>query len=317
MAASIPAQVPATANGLPTRPWRRVAGHVGRVTLGVIFLAAGILKALDPAEFAHQIQEYGILDARLSAQVAPALIVLELVLAVALLTGVRPRLAGLGAIALLAGFIAIEAYALSIGKAGSCGCFGAYVQRTPGQVIVEDVLFAGLAALALWGLAGWAGMSLRRGAAVLLGSLALSGALVLASPSLPIDPYVTRLAVGRSVSDLALLDKAPQLSEGRHLVALIDVTDPRAVETTTVLNEIVSRPGAPPVLALTPGSEEEKAAFLWSAVPAFDTQSVDRAVLKRLYRRLPRFFLVDSGRVVAIFDGAPPAAADLLSSEAS
>lgn len=304
-------------SGPRTLRWRRVAGHLGRVALGLIFLAAGLLKAVDPAEFAHQIQEYGILGARLSAQVAPALIVLELVLAVALLAGVRPRLTGLASIVLLAGFVGIEAYALSIGKAESCGCFGAYVQRTPGQVIAEDVLFAGLAVLALWGLAGWPGMSPRRGAAVLMGSLALAVALVLASPSLPIDPYVTRLAVGRSVSDLALLEKAPQLSQGRHLVALIDVTDPRAIETASVLNQIVSRPGAPPVLALTPGSEEEKAAFLWSAVPAFDTQNVDRAVLKRLYRRLPRFFLIESGRVAAIFDGAPPAAEDLLSSEAS
>src|SRR5262245_49170946 len=270
-----PTQPPAAAGGPGTPRWRRGAGHLGRVTLGLIFLAAGILKAVDPPEFAHQIQEYGILGARLSAQVAPALIVLELVLAVALLAGVRPRLAGLGAIALLAGFLAIEAYGMSIGKAGSCGCFGAYVQRTPGQVIAEDVVFAGLAILALWGLSGWPGMSLRRGAAVLLGTLALGFALVLASPSLPIDPYVTRLAVGRSVGDLSLLEKAPQLAEGRHLVALIDVTDPRAVDTATVLNGIVSRPGAPPVLALTPGTEEEKAAFLWTAAPAFPTENVD------------------------------------------
>jgi len=310
-------EAPTTASGVRTFSWRRAAGHVGRVTLGLIFLIAGALKALDPAEFAHQIQGYGILGARLSAQAAPILIVLEIVLGVALLAGVRPRLAGPGAMALLAVFIAIETYGLAIGKTESCGCFGAYVQRTPGEVIAEDLLFAGLGALALWGLAGWRGMPVRRGAAVLLGSLALAAAFVLASPSLPIDPYVTRLAVGRSVSELSLLEKAPQLSEGRHLVALIDVTDPGAVETATVLNQIVSRPGAPPVLALTPGTEEEKAAFLWSAAPAFDTKNIDRAVLKRLYRRLPRFFLLEEGRVAAIFDGAPPAAEDLISSEAS
>lgn len=309
--------IQAPANGARSAPWRRVAGHVGRVSLGLVFLMAGALKALDPAEFVHQVQGYGILGPRLAAPVAPALIVLEIVLGVALLAGVRPRLAALGAMALLAVFIAIEAYGLSIGKTESCGCFGAYVQRTPGQVIAEDVLFSGLAVLGLWGLAGWPGMPLRRGAAVLLGSVALAAAFVLASPFLPIDPYVTRLAVGRSVSDLSLLEKAPQLSKGRHLVALIDVTDPGAVETATVLNQIASRPGAPPVLALTPGSEEEKAAFLWSAAPAFDTRNVDRAVLKRLYRRLPRFFLLEEGRVAAIFDGAPPAAEDLLSSEAS
>ena len=32
---------------------------------------------------------------------------------------------------------------------------------------------------------------------------------------------------------------------------------------------------------------------------------------------VPRCFLIDGGRVTAVYDGAPPAAEDLLSSEAS
>jgi uncharacterized membrane protein YphA (DoxX/SURF4 family) len=312
-----PTQLPAAKRGARASAWRRGAGHAGRVSLGLIFLTAGILKALDPAEFVHQIAGYGLLGARLPAYAAPALIVLEITLGVALVAGARPLWAGLASIVLLAVFIAIEAYGLSIGRTEACGCFGAYVQRTPGQVIAEDLLFAGLAVLAIWGLREWRGLAARRAVAVMSASIVVAGALVAASPSLPIDRYVTRLAVGRSLADLALQDRLPHLSQGRHLVALIDVTDPRAAETAAALNQIASRPGSPPVLALTPASEEERAAFLWSAAPAFETKSVDRAVLKRLYRRLPCFFLLDSGLVAAIFDGAPPAAEVLLSWEAS
>ncbi|MBI1949889.1 MAG: hypothetical protein HYS34_00810, partial [Acidobacteria bacterium] len=179
------------------------------MALGLIFLMAGVLKALDPAEFVHQVQGYGFLAAGLAAYAAPALIVLEIALGVALLAGARPLWAGLASIALLAAFIFIEAYGLSIGRTEACGCFGAFVERTPGQVIAEDLLFAALAVLAIWGLRGWRGLAVRRAVAVTSAGALLAGGLVTASPSLPIDRYVTRLAVGRSLADLALEDRAP------------------------------------------------------------------------------------------------------------
>jgi uncharacterized membrane protein YphA (DoxX/SURF4 family) len=297
--------------------WRRAAGHLGRLTLGVIFLAAGILKGLDPAEFAHQVAAYGILGGQTADLAAPALIVLEIVLGAALFAGLRPSLAGLASALLLLFFIAVEAYGLMAGRTESCGCFGAYVHRTPAEVIGEDLLFVGLAALSIWGLWGWAGMRQRRAAAVLAAAIVLASAYVIASPFLPIDDYVTRLRAGRTLADLDLAARLPQLQQGRHLVALIDVTDPHAPEIAKALELLASRPGAPAVLGLTPATEQEIDTFLWTAVPAFEIKSVDRDVLKRLYRRLPRYFVVDSGRVAAVYDGAPPGAGDLLSSRAS
>lgn len=296
---------------------RRAAGHFGRIALGLIFLAAGVLKALDPAEFVHEVAGYGLLSARLSSVAAPALIVLEITLAVALLAGARPLLAGLLSLALLLFFIGIVAYGISAGRTEDCGCFGAYVHRTPAEAIGEDVLYAGLAALALWGLAGWAGLRARRAALTLAATAILSAVFVAASPDLPIDPYVTRLAAGRTLKDLQLKDRVPGLSEGRHLVALIDVTDPGAAQSAAALNAIAARPGSPAVVGLTPSTEQEIDAFLWTAIPAFEIHRIDRDVIKRLYRRLPRFFVLESGRVTAVYDGAPPAAKDLLSSEAS
>ncbi|OLC54343.1 MAG: hypothetical protein AUH92_04175 [Acidobacteria bacterium 13_1_40CM_4_69_4] len=295
--------------------WRRGSGHLGRVAIGLVFLVAGVLKGLDPAEFVHQVAGDGLLGPRLSSLAAPALIVFEIALAIALLAGAWPRLSGLLSLALLLVFIGIEAYGLSVGRTEACGCFGVYVQRTPTEVIGEDLLFVGLGILALWGLAGWAGMGGRRAAAVLVATVVLSTAFVVASPSLPIDAYVTRLSVGRSLEDLDLKDRVPVLAAGRHLVVLLDVTDPGAAGTAAAFNVIAARPGAPGIVGLTPSTEQEIDTFLWSAVPAFEIHRLDRDVIKRLYRKLPRSFLVDSGRVTAVYDGAPPATEDLLSSE--
>jgi len=300
-----------------TVSWRRAAGHLGRVALGIVFLAAGFLKGLDPAEFVHQVAAYGLIGMRLSGVAAPALIVLEIVLGVTLVAGVRPLLTGLASILLLLMFIGIEAYGIAAGRTEACGCFGAYVQRTPAQVIGEDLLFVGLAILAIAGLRGWAGTRPGRAAAVLVAAIVLSGAFVVASPSLPIDDYVTRLRAGRTLADLDLAARLPELLRGRHLIALIDVTDPRAAEIASALDALASRPGAPVVVGLTAATEQEIDAFRWTVVPAFEVKSVDRVVIKRLYRRLPRFFVLDSGRVMAVYDGAPPEAGDLLSSEAS
>ncbi len=297
--------------------WSRAAGHFGRVALGLVFLVAGFLKGLDPAEFAHQIAGYGILGSYPSAVAAPALIVLEVVLGIALVAGVRPFVVGLASALLLLLFIVVEAYGLAAGRTESCGCFGAYVNRTPAEVIGEDLLFVGLAALSIWGLRGWAGMRRSRAAAVLAAAIVLSTAFVVVSPSLPLDDYVTGLRAGRTLADLGLASRLPELLQGRHLVALLDVTDPRASVLASALDALATRPGAPAVLGLTPSTEQEIDAFRWTVVPAFEIKRVDRDVIKRLYRKLPRFFVLVSGRVAAVYDGAPPGALDLLSSEAS
>ncbi len=123
---------------------------------------------------------------------------------------------------------------------------------------------------------------------------------------------MTRLAPGATLEELELAKRLPDLAVGRLLVALIDVTDAQAAEVTTALNALAAAPGAPPILGLTPSTEQEIDSFRWTIVPAFEVKRLDPEVIPRLYRRLPRFFVIDSGRVSAVYDGAPPEAKDLL-----
>ena len=291
-----------------------VAAHVARVLLGLIFVLAAALKGIDPAEFAHQMSGYGIVGPAVSGLSAPLLIAFEFTLGVALVVGFRPRASALAAIALLVAFVGVEAYGISQGRTESCGCFGAYVQRTPQQVILEDLLFIGFGLLSLFGLRTWAGARGRGPlVAVLTGGLLMLG-FAIASPSLPLDPLVTSLAIGHNMEDLGLAESVPDLAEGRHLVAIIDVTDEKAAETSARLDEVAAMTNGPDVIALTPATEEERLAFTWTAAPSYDLRNLDRPILKRLYRRLPRLFLVDRGHVQAIFDSAVPVPEDLVSS---
>jgi uncharacterized membrane protein YphA (DoxX/SURF4 family) len=295
-------------------PW---LGHLARISLGLVFVFAGMTKIVDPAEFGHQIAGYGIIGEGLATLASPLLIAFETTLGIALLVGFRLRVSVLTASALLVFFIALEGYGMATGRTESCGCFGAYVQRTPGEVIIEDLLFLFLGIVAWFALRAWHPRRARIAAGVVIITSIASLALAAASPHLPIDPYVTRLATGRPIDTLQLPADLPSLGEGRHLVALFEVTTPEAEALAAELSAIATRPGAPVVLALTPSDDEDRTAFFWSTAPEFDIYSVDRPLLKRLYRRLPLFFAVDSGRIAGIGDDAGRVVEDLLSSEGS
>jgi uncharacterized membrane protein YphA (DoxX/SURF4 family) len=290
-------------------------GILLRTLVGLFLLAAGVLKLADPAEFVYEMTTYKVVGSSVAAVAAPALIACEIALAAALFAGLWPRRTAAITCLLFLGFIGVVWRGEVIGRTGGCGCFGSYVQRTPAEAIGEDAAAIGATLLAAWLLRGRPGLTGRR--AVAIGGAAAAAALLLvvASPRLPIDRYVTRLDVGRSLADLSLAGRVPGLENGRHLVALLDVTRPESAAAAAALGALAGRPGAPAVIALTPSSEEEVAAFLWTAVPAFEVRSIERSTLKPLYRRLPRYVLLSDGEVVAIFDGAPPEAKDLLSSE--
>ncbi|SRR6266446_1902642 len=293
---------------------RVAAGHAARIVLGLVFVLAGVAKAVDPAEFAFEMAGYGIVGARFSAIAAPILIALEIALGAALLAAVHTRVTALLSTGLMVLFLGVKSYALTQGRTDPCGCFGTYLETSPGWGVLIDCGFIAAGVLTLWGRRRSDRRENARGTLAIAGLGLLSLGLILASPSLPIDRLVTRLAVGRSLKDLGIEGKVP--GQGKRLVALLDLTRPSAAETAARLNHLVeelsTREGAPRVVALTPSTEGDKAAFIWTANPSFEIQPVDRPILKPLYRRLPRFFLVAEERVVAIYDGSPPPAGDLL-----
>ena len=118
--------------------------------LGIVFLAAGILKIVDPLAFAVSIARLRLLPMTVVGPVAILLPWIEVVAAVALLVpGYRDA-----ALKLLLGMLVLFTAILGIGLlrgATSCGCFGKAdsVFNRADVALARNVLLIALAALAL------------------------------------------------------------------------------------------------------------------------------------------------------------------------
>jgi len=87
---------------------------------------------------------------------------------------------------------------------------------------------------------------------------------------------------------------------------LADVRDPQFAALAARLNRYARAGGEEPLTVLADFKPEEQQAIYWEIAPAFDLQATPLALLRPLYRRLPRGFLVSEGRVEKTWAGVPP-----------
>ena len=141
---------------------------LSRAVVGIIFLAAGISKALNIAAFAGEISAYQIVPAPLVQPMAIALPLLEILLAAYLLLGLMQRWAAAAAGALLLVFIGAMASALVRGLTLDCGCFGnalglaALRETVSASSIARDVLWLALCVHLIFVPGTWSLDALRR-----------------------------------------------------------------------------------------------------------------------------------------------------------
>jgi uncharacterized membrane protein YphA (DoxX/SURF4 family) len=102
--------------------WKSWSYTIVRVGLALSFLAAGVIKILNPMTFAVTVDAFGILPGPLVMPVAVLLPAAEILGALALIADIRGSL-GLITLMLLA-FIAVLAYGLHMGLDIDCGCYG-------------------------------------------------------------------------------------------------------------------------------------------------------------------------------------------------
>ncbi|MCB1033001.1 MAG: hypothetical protein KDD47_04105 [Acidobacteria bacterium] len=308
---------------LPPPPlWQRSLGTLGGVFLGLVLLVAAWAKILDPGAFVEQIRVEGLDFLLPASAVAFVALALEVGLGSALVLGLR-RLWVLIPSSLLVGFflwLAGRNYWLTAkglrSAEESCGCFGNLVERTPAEAFWQD-LFLLVPSLLLaflawrWGSRRWLG---GRVAVVLL--LTIAGLVVAwKAPELPLDDLATRLRPGVEVANLCQGEAGqricfstlvPELGEGRHLVILADLEDSAFGEAVEALNARALTADAPRLWVVTASPSEALRAFFWQWGPSFEIREAPAAVLRPLYRRLPRSFIVENGRVTRTFPGLPP-----------
>ena len=288
--------------GLPERR-ARLLRRLLQLPVGVVLVAASVLKAADPADFAYQISSYEILPQGLGEATAIAFIIAEFAVGAALLLDALPRFALPGAAALLVGFTAVVAYAWSQGRVQQCGCFGNSIQRTPGETIVEDLVLLALTAGAFLLLR--AGPPARPRPALAFAALAGGIVLAVALPRLPVDDLFTALRPGAEVGlDPELLED--DLSQGDRLIAIWQVACDACLRDLTQLERLATEPDGPRVVALFPDGNDAVMTFFLENGPSFDVASMPRGALKPYYRKLPVYFLVRDGRVLTVWRDAAP-----------
>jgi hypothetical protein len=300
---------------------REWLGWAGGAFLGAVLLVAAAMKSLDPAAFAEEITALGLAGPLPPFAAAIAALFGEALLGALLVANVRRLPVMIAATLLVAFFLLVTgrsawraAHGLEDATA-ACGCFGNLVDRTPAEAFRQDLALL-LPALAL----AWFGRPrverrplLRRAGAATL-ALGVAG-FATAAPGLPLDDVATRLKPGVAISELCAgrgaervcLDYvAPPLASGVHLVILADTAAADFPALAERLNAHARAAATPPIAMLAEVPPERRQELFWTISPAFDLHDTPQALLRPLYRTLPRSFRVEDGRVTATWNGPPP-----------
>ena len=118
-----------------------------RLAIGALFVASGALKLLDPAAFAWNIYQYGLVPRPLIDPIAVGLPLLEVLNGAALIANRRWSYASVGGMLVL--FMVLLAYAIINGLNVDCGCFGSGEPGPEGlrtSFLRDGLMLLGLAA---------------------------------------------------------------------------------------------------------------------------------------------------------------------------
>ncbi len=305
------------------RRWQVIAGWSAALVLGIVLLLAAWGKALDPEAFIEQVRLEGLDLFAPAGLVAFVALALELGLGLALVLGLR-RMWILIPTALLALFFLFLTgrnywrfeHGL-IDETTACGCFGNLLTRTPAEAFWQDLGLLGVPAVLMFlGRRQPRRPPIRRTVAI---AVVVVAGLVFAwkAPTLPLDDLVTRLRPGVHIADLcAGAEKDParlcldalisELEQGNHWVVMSGLEEESFLGALGWLNDMALAGGDTDLWVVTAASPETVSSFQWMRAPAFQVREAPPALLRPLYRSLPRSFLVTDGRVDKTFSGLPP-----------
>lgn len=307
--------MPPAPQALDKKPLRRLGTRLLAGVVGFVFVMAAVLKALDMELFIRQIKTYGIVSGRpVLIFVAWAVIALELFLGVAMIVAYRPTIVLPTTVVLLLSFLGLTGWAWHSGAAQTCGCFGAWLERTPGQAALEDIV---LVAATMW---AWAGLgNLRAGQSraswkkwtVLSASIAgLALPAILGFPVLSWSPPSSGAVenqLGRfATTGLGSVD----LNTGTYIIVIMGTGCAHCQDAIPQINMLAETPGLPSVVGLCVDDKTDRLRFLEQFRPSFPLGQIPEDIFWQLLgdAEMPRMLLVRDGRIVQSWNEKIPAA---------
>lgn len=231
-------------------------GKVARIIIGLVFIVAGVAKAMDLNFFYYVLKTFPLgLSDPLLLGLARFFIALEIVLGTALLFNIWPRLVLPATFAVMLVFVAVTTWNLIGGLSEDCGCFGKLVRLNPGvEVFVELILL--FITLVAWRFTLPVGSAGRF-------KTALMGAAVVVGFGLPYlfpesRPKVfAKEGVGSYVGDLKPEHLNADLAKGDYFLALIETDCEHCQAAMPKLNALAQSHATPKLVAVCPNSPDE------------------------------------------------------------
>ncbi len=113
---------------------------VFRLIVGAVFVYAGVVKIVEPLDFAENIANYRLVGQSISFLAALVLPWLEALCGLALALGIARRAASLLIALMLGFFIFLTLVTIVRGLNVDCGCFGALSRTAGWPLVLEDAV---------------------------------------------------------------------------------------------------------------------------------------------------------------------------------
>lgn len=291
--------------------------RIFQILIGIVYLVSGAIKTWEPILFYWeaipyaQLLGFGREHFQLVAKSAVLLAPFEVGLGVALILNWLPRITLPVATLLMAFFTGLLTYAWKMGASIDCGCFGALVERSPGEAAVEDAVMLSMLALALWR---------SRSVNALLWTPQRAHfnwlapgvfAMALAVCGFRFLPEVERLEASDLKADVRLIGLSLQgvdadLQQGEYLIELFSPVCGHCINAVPKINSMAQDESLPRVIALTNFSQESNQLIEFKSRfnPLFDIATVSLTDFYRLTyaHGYPRLAYIKDGVVQSVWE---------------
>jgi hypothetical protein len=292
-----------------TAAWRFWTPRLLSSAVGIVLLIAGVLKAVDMEMFVRQMRDYGIIYERVVLVVSAwGLIVAECGLGVGLLVSYRPRIILPLTALLFLIFGGATSWAWWTGATEHCGCYGPWLQFTPGQALVENLILLAATAIA------WAGcrhvqtqQTRTKAWAVIIACLiGLGLPAVFGLPTSGIKELPSEMPGIGPIQVHGLGDV--NINKGEYLIVLMGTACFHCQEAIPDLNILCDAPDLPPLMALCTSEEADCIEFVEEFQPIFPIGHISDDLFWRLLADgdMPRIILLHDGHIKRVWDQTVP-----------
>ena len=289
------------------RRWRSNVPRLIAGTVGIVLLSAAFIKMMDMDLFIRQMRDYGIISNYLLLSInARALIALECALGVGLLIFYRPKLTLLLTSALFLIFAGATGWAWLTDATKDCGCFGAWVKRTPGEAVLEGLILLALTVIA-WGIYRPTRKPEVRSKKWAIAAACLAGLILPLAFGSPLTrPEPNQTGTGNILLDDFQVEGLDHidLAHGYYLLVLMDTDCSHCRDAVAALNWLAEDPDLPEVIALSSNGEDQLKTFRKELQTIFPIGHITEKDFWRLLGdgNVPRTFLVRDRVVQEVWD---------------